>query len=1135
MKRRYSSSLCMIVVLFATPSLWSQAGGGGLTGSVVDSSGATVPNASVELTNDATNVVQKNSSTSAGQFVFPVLPVGSYTLSVSATGFQKSVLRGVTVDLNQMRNVNVTLQLGNVQQSIEVNASAVQLQPETAQQATTISNHDYEALPLAVNSEARSPVGFLYLAPGVNAPIQQSSTNLTFATSINGGQSFSSEVLIDGASIQSSNVAGDYRNLQFPVDVVNEFTLVASNFTADYGRAAGGIVTLNTKSGSNDLRGTAFEYLRNDVMDARGFFQPKTPVERQNEFGFTLGGPVYIPKVYNGKNKTFFFGYYSGFRYRAGASNSTGTLPTEAQRNGDFSAYPYPIYDPLSTVPDGKGGYTRSMFAGNIIPGSRITDIAKKFNALLPATNGQLVNNVISAQGQRNDMDRWGVKVDQYIGSSHHLSGLAMISQSNNTSPQFGDVYTGALSQTLAQVQNVYYGRFNYTWTISPTLLNQFTAGYNRNYNPYGPIGAGSNLGTQLGIQGIPGLNPPGFAFGSGYTGTGGGDPGQLVAENSWVWGDFVSWTKGAHTLKFGFDYRRNGDNTLSNSNAFFTFSPLETSLPNSPNRDLTGNGYASFLVGAVDSARLSLNVSATGNRYQYLAGYVMDDWKVSKRLTVNLGARYDIPWTRREVANRMSSFDPSIPNPGADGRLGAYKFAGYGAGRCNCTRFDNIDYSLVQPRFGFAYKLDDRTVIRGGYSIFAGMSGDVVDNGIRIDYSTGFNTNASIQSLNNGVTPAFYIQDGYPQNFKLPPFIDPTLNLGQSAAWIAKEDGRTALIQNWSLQVQRQLPWQTLLQVGYVANKGNRLSSALLNVNQVDPRYLILGSLLTQPFDSPAAVAAGITSPYSGFTGSVAQTLLPYPQYTSIERVNNTAGNSTYNSLQVQLQHQFSAGLSLMVSYTWSKWLTDAESGEGWYDSGPLDNYNRKLEKSLSTMDIPQNVTISYVYELPIGSGKPVNTTGVLNAFVGGWQISGTHRYQSGYPLGVSVNNTLPIFSGQRPVCLAGADPRASNGGGFDPGRDLYLNSAAFVAPAPFTFGNCPRTLSNLRGFPFFNEDVALSKHFRFKERFDAELRFEAFNVFNRVVFSNPDTNISDTGFGKVGGQANQPRLAQVGLHLRF
>ncbi|MBV9039247.1 MAG: TonB-dependent receptor [Acidobacteriaceae bacterium] len=1133
MKRCFPLALA-ILLFWAVPVIWSQGGGGGLTGLVVDSSGAIIPNADVEITSNSTGVLQRTATTSAGQFVYPVLPVGSYTLTVTAAGFQKAVLKAITIDLNQTANVDVTLQPGSVQQSIEVNAAVAQIQPETAQQATTISNHEYTALPLAVNGEARSPVAFLFLAPGVNAPTQQNSTNLTFSTSINGGQSFSSEVLIDGASIQSSNVAGDYRNLQFPVDVVNEFTLVASNFTADYGRASGGIVTLNTKSGTNDLHGSAFEYLRNDVMDARGFFQPTTPIERQNEFGFTLGGPVYIPKVYNGRNKTFFFGYYSGFRYRAGASNSTGTLPTEAQRGGDFSAYPYPIYDPASTVPDGQGGYTRTRFAGNIIPASRIISIAQKFNALLPATNGQLVNNVISAQGQRNDIDRWGVKVDQYFGSNHHLSGLAMISQGSGSSPQFGDVYTGNLSQTIVATQNVYYGRFNYTWTISPTVLNQFTAGFNRNYGPYGPIGAGSNLAAQLGIQGVPSQVGPAFAFNSGYTNAGNSD-GQIVAENSWVWNDFVSWTKGAHTMKFGFDYRRNGDNTTPLSGSNFVFAPNETGQPNSPNFAATGNGYASFLLGAVDNASLTLNVSSSGNRYQYLAAYVMDDWKVSKSLTLNLGVRYDIPWTRREVANRMSSFDPSIPNPAAGGRLGAYKFAGYGTGLCNCIRFADVDYSLVQPRFGFAYKWGDKTVIRGGYSIFAGMSGDVVDNGIRQGYNNGFNTNASIQSLDNGVTPAFYIQNGYPQNFKLPPFIDPGLNLGQSAAWLAKEDGRTALIQNWSLQVQRQIPWRTLLQVGYIANKGNRLSSGLLNVNQVDPRYLSLGSLLNQPFNSSAAIAAGITSPYPGFIGSVAQALRPYPQYTSISRYNNTAGNSTYNSLQVQLQHQFSAGLSLMVSYTWSKWLTDAEAGEGWYDSGPLNNYNRKLEKSLSQTDIPQNVTISYVYELPVGKGKPVNTTGVLNAFVGGWQISGTHRYQSGYPLGIGVNNTLPIFSGQRPICFAGANPYASYQGRFDPGKDVYLNAAAFGTPAPFTFGDCSRTLPNLRGFPFFNEDFALSKHFRYWERLDPELRFEVFNAFNRVIFSNPATNISNTGFGTVGGQANQPRLAQVGLHLKF
>ena len=1135
MKLRYVGAILLALFLLNSgPPLWSQTGGGSISGAVTDPSGALMPGAIVELANVATGVIQRTTSTSAGQFVFPVVPTGTYKLTVNATGMQPAVVTGVAVNLNQTTNVPVSMQVGAVQQVVEVVASAFQLQPETAQQSTNVSNHLYEALPMAVNGDARQPTAFLFLVPGVNAPAGgQSATNQTFSTSINGGQSFSSEVLLDGASTASTNVAGDYRNLQFPVDIVNQFTLVASNFTADYGRAAGGVVSYTTKSGTNEIHGAAYEYLRNDKLDARGFYQPQVGVERQNEYGFNIGGPVFIPKLYNGKNRTFFFGWYSGFRNRRGASNSLGTAPTEAQRNGDFSAFPQQIYDPLTNAPDGQGGITRLPFQGNIIPANRITDIAKKFNTYLPATNGQLVNNVASAQGQGNDVDREGAKIDHNFNDSHRLSGLLSISRSTNTSPQFGDVYSGYLSKTLFQTQNVYYGRLNYTAVLRPNLVNQATLGYNRNFNPFGYAGIGSNFGNDLGIKGLlsAGENVPIFGF-SGYTGAGGGS-GQIVVENSWAFNDFVSWTKGRHSFKFGMDFRRQGDNTNTLADSSFYFSNLETSLPNSPNRGSTGNGYASFLLGAVSSAGVNLYVNTVDNRFQYLAGYVMDDWKVTDRLTLNLGLRYDIPGTRRERLGRMSTFDPSVPNPGADGRLGAIVFAGKGSGRTGLNYFSDTDYKLIQPRFGFAYQLNQKTVVRGGYSIFAGTSGDVLENGIRQNYSGGFNAFDSRATPDNGLTPALYLQDGYP-SFPLPPFIDPTLSLGGGVLWLAKEDGHPSRIQNWSFNVQRQLSGDTVLELGYVGNHGSHLSTGILNPNQVDPKWLTLGNALTAPLNSLAGQATGVPLPYQGFTGTVAQALRPFPQYQGVTRYNGAAGSSNYNSLQASLKRRFSQGFSVMVSYTWSKWLTDSESGHSWYDRGGMDQYNHKLEKSVSTTDVPQNLTLSYVYELPIGKDKPLKTTGVANTIVGGWQISGTQRYQSGYPLGVGVANTLPIFSGQRPICLAGANPRGTWTG--DPATSTYVNAAAFAVPAPYTFGTCGPTVPGLRGRPFFNEDFALSKHFRYRERLDAEFRFEAFNAFNRVVFGNPNTNISDTaGFGKIGSQSNSPRMAQGGIHIRF
>ena len=485
-------------------------------------------------------------------------------------------------------------------------------------------------------------------------------------------------------------------------------------------------------------------------------------------------------------------------------------MPTAAERNGDFSAYPYPIYDPLSTVPDGHGGFTRTQFPGNIIPTSRIVPTAVKVNSLLPATQSNaLINNINASEGQYNNIDRGGVKIDHNITSNNRLSGEFLISDGVNFAPSFGDIYSNVFSAGDTSIQNDKIARITDTWTLTPTIVNQFAIGLNRNYNPFGFKGYNANI--DFGIPNIETQNVPGFSW-TGYAGTGNGGSGQIVAETSYVLGDFLSWNKGKHTLQFGVDFRRNGDNTLQENNAQFNFSPLETSLPNSPNRALTGNAYASFLIGAVDNASLGINPSETGDRFTYLAEYVMDTYKITQRLTLTLGLRYDIPWTRTEVDNRMSSFERNLPNPAAGGLLGAVAFAGTGPGRYGSSRFAAVDYKLIQPRFGFAYQANDKTLIRGGFAIYNGTAGEVSENGIRVQYGQGFNLQTSTQSPNNGITPAFYLQNGYPNNYQLPPIINPAYNTGSSVYWIAPEDGTPSIVYNWTFGLQRQLGWHTLL-----------------------------------------------------------------------------------------------------------------------------------------------------------------------------------------------------------------------------------------------------------------------------------------------------------------------------------
>jgi hypothetical protein len=1140
--------LCSIVAILASGFLWGQGGGGSVNGTVTDSTGAVVPGVAIELTNKATGVVMKTTSTAAGRYAFPVVPTGNYTAKATSTGFSTTVIDNVIVALNQSSVVDISLRVGVVQQVLEVSASTAQMQTDTAQQATTIDNATYQRLPLAMAADARSPIGFLHLLPGVRTPIvARDNSSQAWTTTISGGQNASTDVQVDGAAIQSTNISGDFRNIPLPVDAIEEFTLISNNFAAEYGRTSGGIVTFNTKSGTNQVHGSLYEFLRNDKFDARGFFQKTTPVNRQNEYGFTFGGPIVLPKIYNGRDRTFIFGYFDGFKNRNGAQQMLATLPTPAQRQGDFSnirdvnGNVLPIYDPLTNAADGRGGVTRTQFPGNTIPANRITTIAQNVIKDIPAVtyNTQTRNYLASNSGQ-NDTDKGGIKVDHNFNERNRLSVLFALSDALYSDNR-GSPFTGPLSSTYIGVQRQKVGRINHTYIFSPTLINHLTAGCNRNYIPYYTGGRGSGFAARWGIAGIPQDNTPALTF-SGYTGLGGADPGQIVAETSWTMADFASWTHGRHTLKAGLDFRKNGDNTLPLSIGRFTFTQAATWLPNSSTRTLTGDGFASFLTGAVYSASLQQTFSETGNRFKYLGTYVQDDFKASSKLTLNFGLRYEIPWTRVEVADRMSSFRPDVANPAAGGRLGAMVFAGTGPGRIGRRSFSDTYYKLFQPRFGFAYQLNSKTVLRGGYGVFASASGDVLENGQRQSYGNGFNVAVTSASTDQGITPAFWMPGGFPQDYPRPPFIKPELGVGGGVAYLSPEDGRTGTLQNWSFGVQRALPAKIVAEASYAASVGHHLGAHLININQVDPKYLSLGALLTANINSDQARAAGIPIPYAGFSASVAQALRPFPQYNMIERYNQASGNSTYHSLQVKVQRRFSRGFSLLAGYTLSKWLTDSESQlGGWIGATSMDNYNRRLEKSLGNTDVPHNLTLGYIYEFPFGKGKPfLNKPGLSDKLLGGWGLSGTHRYQSGLPLTVSGGGSLPLFNSTfRPLRVAGVDPLTSAGhdrGSFDPAKDRYLNLNAWAIPALYTFGNSPRTLPDVRGFPFFNEDISIFKRILVTERVSAEFRFDAFNILNRVTFSDPSGGYTTSGtFGAVSGQANLPRVCQAGLNVRF
>jgi Carboxypeptidase regulatory-like domain len=1137
----------LLVAVALAPNLFAQSSlGGSVNGTVSDATGAALPNAKVELRSLATGVAETTTASSAGQFVFPVVLVGEYTIRVSAQGFSDQVLKGVSVVPNKATTETITLKVGSSTESVEVTASTVNLETESAQHGTSFDNATYEDLPLALTGAPRSPTALSDLMPGVaTAPTNSSSFSepgevQIFSQTVNGGQTLASEVYYDGVAQLQTNVAGDYRYQPVPVEAISEFTLVQNNFSAEYSRTPGGIVSLNTRSGTNGLHGTAYEFNQNNAMNAAGWFNPTVPVQRQNEFGISVGAPIR-------KDRTFVFGYYSGFRFTSTKPLFQTLIPSAAEVQGDFSGLTnqngqVKIYDPTTTTYDPvTQTYSRQQFSCNgvlnVICPSRFSSVAKNFLPYVPTNylnsneNGQ--PNFLGGGVTNDNYNRWGVKIDDYIGNKDVLHAFYGESPYKVYYPT--EVYKFPFTGIgFEEPDNALIVRVSENHTFTNSLMNYFAVGYNRDNALYTSPRTFSAI--TLGITNIPNVTP---AFGLGQYGPAGwGDPGQRIIENGVAGSDFISWVRGKHTLKFGGEIRHYQDNTTPISSSAFNFSTAETNDPNNPTN--TGNEFASFLVGAVDSASQQYALSEITSHFWYLGTYVQDNYKVARKLTLNLGLRYDIPWTRAIKHNIYSSFEPNAPNPGAGGILGALVFAGYGPNHCNCTRFSNTRFNLFQPRFGFAYQLDNSTVVRGGIGVFEGSAGDVLENGSRV-FSDGFNANPNFQSPDGGVTPAFYIDSGFP-SFPRPPFLDPALDNGNSISYIQPQDGTPPRVYYWNADLQRALPGKILLDVGYVGNHSNHISSTLENLNQLDPKYLAMGNLLNQQLTPALSTQYNIPFPWPTFSGPVYQALRPYPQYYYIGQPMQTSGWSHYNALQIKAQRQFSHGISLLASYTYAKLRTTGESQHQYLDAngGAQNSFDYSKELTPSASLPPQVLNLAYIYTLPFGKTKRFGPkSGVGDAVLGGWRISMIQRYQSGTPFNVDVPDPQPdvlVNYEERPNLVPGVPIKNQWLHRFNPYSDTYLNPLAFTEPAPYTLGNAPRTL-NVRGFAWYNEDLGLGKEIAFKERYSFTLEGHAFNAFNRVSFGSLDTYGPGTNsdFGHINGQQNTARVLQVSGTLKF
>ncbi len=1122
-----------LLVLSGAVVAGAQTDKGSIRGTVADAGGAVVPNATIKATNTETGATSTTTSNESGTYSVAALPPGTYRVEVIMEGFKTVLQDRVVVELGGTSGFNPKLSAGSTSQRIEVSADIPALKTQQSDVSTSVPLQAFEDLPLSAGG-GRQATAFRALVPGVNG------------SSVNGGPQFGGEIQVDGASVQTSELFGDNRNIRFPPDAVEELSLTTSSYSAEYGVTGDGIERYSIRSGTNRYHGSVYEYLKNTAFDAKGYFNKTTPVDHQNEYGFTLGGPLSIPHLYHAVDKTFFFFNADWYRQKNGGAIATLSLPNDRFRAGDFSQLlpsKQLIYDPNTTVCNGAAGCTRQAFAGNIIsPATRFSPAALKILSFLPHSTTQdvLNNTFVPASPSFNQYDTYTMKGDHYFTPGHHLA----LTYSYSTNPSGGGSVLPAPISNVAPNTNIYHvARASYDSTITSSLLNQLRFAFNRQTQNTNSGDANAGFPTQLGLGG--GFNTSaGFFPAVGLGPFAGLASGHILNEpiaNTYILSDALSWTVGRHNAKFGMEIRDIRHGLIRNLQTNIGFSRNETAFPTSALLSSTGSEFASFLLGAVSSSNIPNFGNVSPNYYwKNIDFYAQDDFRFTPKLTINLGLRTSIFTPMRERNNLYSAVDLRVANPSAGGLPGSYVFAG----RNEPRTIAYADRTLAEfgPRLGFAYSVTPRAVLRGGYGISYFPTGayGAGNNTYSVD---GFTTNSSISSPDQ-INPAFQLDAGFPLSRLVTPNLTSSFNVGQGFNYYDPTAARVSQMQSFNVATQYAIQPNLTLDVAYVGTKGTDLTLRG-NVNQVDPKYLALGdNLLRTNINDIAVKAAGFTPPWPGFSAALganatlAQALRPFPQYQGgYDYSSDNRGNSTYHSLQVKLEKRYSNGLYLLSSYTWSKYITNANITFAGFASTVRNQYDLSLDKSIAAAWQPHVLTTAFNYELPIGRGKKLlrNANPITNAVVGGWHLNGILSYHSGGLISLGVPNNLPIFAGPAyATVLPGVKQKGDFSG--NPRTAHYLNIAAFALPAPDTFGTGKKYLPNLRTPVYLNEDLSLIKTVPIYERFNLELRFETFNAFNRTILGGPNTDITNPSvFGTVNGQANGARTGQFVAKVNF
>ncbi len=1142
--------------------MYGQTTTGTLQGQVRDATGAAVPEAKVTVTNIRTGVSNELQTNPEGRYVVPFLLPGDYQIAVEKPGFKRFTQSGIKLDVQQVRTIDVELAVGDVATTVEVQGAPPPLATSSSVLATVIENKRILDLPL----NGRNPFALATLTPGV-IPGGGSTPW------ISGGRNATSEITIDGTSIilPENNVSINTLAYTPSVDAVQEFTVLANNLSAEYGRTGGGVINVATRQGTNQLHGTAFEFLRNSELDANGFFRNRARIPRsafqRNQFGGTLGGPIFLPRLYDGRNRSFFFFDFQGNRQR-NASLLTTTVPLEEWKRGDFSnlrnsaGAPILVYDPLTTRPDGQGGFTRDAFAGNRIPEARIDPVARRVAPFFASPNTTptnpftQVNNFTASGKAASGDDRLDTRVDHNVTNAWRMFGRFSFARSrSNPVNFFGN--PGTPSGDGPGHGRNYSISWDHTVTINPTTILDVRYGFGRFVSSRRPFSSGFDL-TALGFPAAirdeaakSSLEFPRFNI-NGVTSLGQATFTSLdfVPNSHIVHGDF-SKVLTRHTLKAGVEYRKLLLNflQLGQPSGEYSFDTRWTQRDPVRASGTEGFGMASLLIGVPGGGQISHDPTPA-SASSYWGAYIQDEFRATKNLTLNIGLRYDVDVPRTERFDRYSYFDLNAPSPIAGkvpqfpNLVGAMRFTDARHRRQTPTDKNNFG-----PRFGFVYNIGRKMVARGGYAVMyagsalqaAGHTGSAGMEGYRS--STPF-----ITSL-DGRTPINFLRNPFPDGFNLPPgpvpgpTSGPSTNLGLGIGESFFIDYVNPVIQQWNFNLQRELPGSLVVEAGYTASKGNHLidGEGSMTYNQLPESFFALGNALNDLVPNPFfGVIVNPNSTLSRPTVMRGQLLRRFPQYTSVNGFRKPQANSLYHSFTLRVEKRYSHGLGLLLSYTGGKLIDDASQTVTFL--GPAGNkqnfYNRRGERSISTQDVSSRLVPSFVYDLPFGRGRKFlsHSSPVVEWLLGGWQINGIITFQTGTP--VILTQT------QNQTGLGSAGQRSNNngrsakitGGTKDERSRKWFDTSVFSFAPPFTFGNVPRTLPDVRNPGQRNFDLSAFKNFRFGEdRLNVQFRVEAFNAFNTTQFGAPGSQVGSANIGVISGTAVGARQVQLALKLLF